>query len=440
MTGPDDRDWQAFTGQWRRSCATDAQLLAMGAAATVAFLVRCGDRAVAFVFERGRLGSEVSTRPEADFEVSAAAPVWERFWQPMPRPPYQSLFSMLARVPGVKVSGDQLRFAQHAHLVRRILEIGRTVRCGGEALETGPLPPAPGGPEPVTGHYRLLTIGEKPTRVYYEEAGEGRDVILLHTAGADARQWYHVMNDPRLLRRCHMVAFDLPWHGRSMPPRGMWPGSYALTTSTYATTVEALADALSLDRPLVVGCSMGGQICLELAYRSPGRFAAVIACEASDHVTGRQVGWAKDPRVNQALFVPEWVYGLMAPQSPAEYRDEVWWEYSQGGFGTYHGDISFYSGEWDARLRVGDIDTGRCPVFMLTGEYDYSCTPEMSRHTAAKIPGARFQMMHGVGHFPMAENPPVFIDYLLPVLDEIDGLGGAGPGGPPRREPADGTS
>jgi pimeloyl-ACP methyl ester carboxylesterase len=106
----------------------------------------------------------------------------------------------------------------------------------------------------------------------------------------------------------------------------------------------------------------------------------------------------------------------MAPQSPAECAAEIWWHYSQGGCGTFPGDIHFYSGDWDARDRVHRIDTSRCPLTMLTGEYDYSCTAEHSAETAAKIPGARFAMMPGIGHFPFAENPALFTDHLLAAL------------------------
>jgi hypothetical protein len=59
--------------------------------------------------------------------------------------------------------------------------------------------------------------------------------------------------------------------------------------------------------------------------------------------------------------------------------------------------------------------------YLLTGEYDFSCTPEDTRLTAEKIPGARFTLMTEIGHFPMAENPAQFRRYLLPVLDEIRG-------------------
>jgi pimeloyl-ACP methyl ester carboxylesterase len=69
---------------------------------------------------------------------------------------------------------------------------------------------------------------------------------------------------------------------------------------------------------------------------------------------------------------------------------------------------------------VARIDTNRCRLFMLTGEYDYSCTVEMSAATAAKIPGVKFQAMNGIGHFPFAENPTLFAEYLRPILDELD--------------------
>ena len=58
---------------------------------------------------------------------------------------------------------------------------------------------------------------------------------------------------------------------------------------------------------------------------------------------------------------------------------------------------------------------------MLTGEYDYSCTPEASRDTAAKIDGARLEIMRGLGHFPMSEDPVRFKSYLMPVLEDISG-------------------
>lgn len=378
-------EWESLVQSWHAACSQDGELRRLGAAGSVAFGVRFDDASVRFGFRSGQF---VENPESVDFEVAASTADWERFFRPEPRPPYQNFFGMLMRVPDAQVLGDELRFAQYAHLVRRVLDIGREVATGSRpSAETAPAT-VPDEPEPVVGRYRHLDVHGERVRIFYEQAGTGRDVLFLHTAGADGRQFCHLMNDPDLLARCRMVTFDLPWHGRSFPPAGAIPGAHALTTDYYADVVMAVVEALGLVQPIVVGSSMGGEICLELAYRHPDRLGGVVACEASDHVPGRQVTWARHPEVNQALFVPEWVDGLIAPQSPAEYRREVWWGYSQGGFGTFFGDILFYSGDWDARDRVALIDTARCPVVMLTGEYDYSCTPDMSQETAEKIPGA----------------------------------------------------
>lgn len=69
---------------------------------------------------------------------------------------------------------------------------------------------------------------------------------------------------------------------------------------------------------------------------------------------------------------------------------------------------------------MADIDTSRCPVVLLTGEHDYSCTPEMSEKTTEKIPGAVFRVMPKLGHFPIADNPPLFVPYLLEAIETID--------------------
>jgi pimeloyl-ACP methyl ester carboxylesterase len=111
--------------------------------------------------------------------------------------------------------------------------------------------------------------------------------------------------------------------------------------------------------------------------------------------------------------------GLIAPHAPEESRWETLWMYAQSGPGVFRGDLHFYRVEGDLRDRVDRIDTRRCPLYLLTGEYDFSCTPEDTRATAARIPGARLTIMKELGHFPMSEHPERFRTYLLPVLDEI---------------------
>jgi pimeloyl-ACP methyl ester carboxylesterase len=403
---------------WRAACAQDAVLAAWAGPWSVCFAIARGGAATVFALHDGRVQPGGGAPA---FTLSAPDAVWDRFLQPVPPRHHHGIFAMLYRVPDFAIQGEQLAFMQHAHVVRRVLDIGKWLALG----QSGPAPvwlnPGAGqrAAPAATGAYVPVQAGGTAYRVYCETAGRGRDLLCLHTAGADSRQFHGLMADPRLTANHRLVAFDLPWHGKSPPPDGAMPGAWRLDTELYVQLIMGFIAAAGLQRPIVLGASMSGEICLELAYRHPAAFTGIVACEASERIERRQTHWAAHPQVNQAFFVPEWIRALCAPQSPAEYCADIAWGYGQGGPAVFFGDIAFYSGDWDARERVAQIDTDRCRLFMLTGEYDYSCTVEHSAATAARIPGVRFQAMQGIGHFPFAENPALFAEYLLPILAEL---------------------
>jgi pimeloyl-ACP methyl ester carboxylesterase len=116
------------------------------------------------------------------------------------------------------------------------------------------------------------------------------------------------------------------------------------------------------------------------------------------------------------------VSGLIAPTAPLAERWETLWHYMQSGPGVFKGDLYFYTTpEGDARGKLAGIDIKRCPLFLLTGEYDYSCTAEATLAIAGRT-GAPATIMKDLGHFPMSENPEKFNGYLLPVLEKIRAL------------------
>jgi len=277
------------------------------------------------------------------------------------------------------------------------------------------------GFEPITGRYLTVDILGTPNRIYIEESGKGIPVVCLHTAGADSRQYRHLQNDPEVLDRFRVVAFDLPWHGKSLPPEGWWEQEYLLTGELYRATVMAVIEALGLESPIVVGCSMAGSLVLELALAHADRLRGVVGFSGAAKVEGRFDDWSLFPDVNSNQSVPSWTYGLMAPQSPEVARREVWWIYAQGGPGIYRGDTFYYSNEVDLRGREHEIDTDACPVYLFTGEYDYACSAEETAATIAAIPGGRGGAMDGIGHFPISENYPVCKTYLWPALLDIAG-------------------
>ena len=91
----------------------------------------------------------------------------------------------------------------------------------------------------------------------------------------------------------------------------------------------------------------------------------------------------------------------------------------QGGPGVFKGDLYFYWHDGDFDDRSNLINTTKCPVYLLSGEYDCSCTPERTLETASRIDGAKATIIPGIGHFPMSENPELFKSYIHPILDKI---------------------
>lgn len=279
-----------------------------------------------------------------------------------------------------------------------------------------------GESEPLEGRYVWIECQEETYRTYYEVAGRGDvPLVLLHTAGADSRQYHHLQTDEAILDRFTVYAFDMPWHGKTLPPRNeeWWTEEYRLTTDFYEDFIMRFLDAMDVTQPVVLGCSMGGAIVLRLARVHGEALRAVIGLESTAFAPTRDIGYLDHPHVDSEVVRPEWVYGLQAPQSPEQYKRDSWWYYSQAGHNVYLGDLHFYAEDWDAREDVTDIDTDECEVYLLTGEYDFSAAPHDTQAVADRIDGAYFEVMGELGHFPMVENPERFKEYLDPVLTEI---------------------
>ena len=274
--------------------------------------------------------------------------------------------------------------------------------------------------EPIVGRYLRLGLLGRPHRLYLEEAGQGIPLLCLHTAGSDGRQFRGLMNDKRVTQDFRVIAFDFPWHGKSSPPAGWQDEEYRLTADSYTGIVMAFIVALGLERPVVMGCSIGGRVVLHLALRHPGAFRALIGLESSAHVDPYyDTTWLHRPDVHGGEVAAGAVSGLVAPQAPPADRWETLWHYMQSGPGVFKGDLYFYGIDGDIRAELGRIDTAQCRLYLLTGEYDYSCTPEDTLAVARAVPGAKVAIMKELGHFPMSENPPLFLSHLTPILAEI---------------------
>jgi pimeloyl-ACP methyl ester carboxylesterase len=278
----------------------------------------------------------------------------------------------------------------------------------------------------VTGRYVYLTVQGVEYRVYFEEAGSGTPVVLQHTAGCDNRQWRHLVEDGEITDEFRLIALDLPYHGKSLPPTSeeWWKSEYTLSEEFLLAFHVAFADALELDQPIYVGCSMGGHLAADIALKHPERYRAVVGIEAALHSHGmeRILPWLYHPEIGNDTK-PALMYTLCAPESPEEFVRETVWVYSQGAPPVFKGDLEYYMVGHDLTDAARDIDTAAIGVWILSAEYDWAAPPAACELLAAEVQGSHFVPMRGIGHFPMSENPEKFREIILPILREAALLG-----------------
>ena len=203
----------------------------------------------------------------------------------------------------------------------------------------------------IIGRYIYLSIDGIEYRVFYEEAGQGIPLLLGHTAGSDGRQYRHLMCDPEVTANFRTIAFDLPFHGKSLPPHGVewWKQEYNMTKKFMMEFPNTLARELDLDRPVYLGSSMGGHLAVDLASNHPDRYRATIAVEgalrsAAEYVEVGMAGIRKEfdnPNVSRNSIGAAMLLNI-SPYSPEANVREIQWEYQCGGPGIFAGDLYYY--------------------------------------------------------------------------------------------------
>lgn len=348
--------------------------------------------------------------------LCADEPAWESFTLPCPPVGFHSFTAAVRDPARLQVDGEAVHIAQSLHALERFFELLRG------QVDDPAQPASHSGLEHITGRYaRLEGYAESDAPVYYERSGnpDGPALLMLHTAGADARQYHPLLADAALRADWDMYAFDMPAHGRSLPgDAGLWQG-YRLSKHAYTMACVAFIRSVVQRPAVVMGCSMGAAMALCLGRTHPADVTGIVALEAPYRAPGRKTPYLAHPQVNQAAHNPSYVRGLMSPASPLQQRRIAAWIYAQGGFQVYPGDLSFYSEEFDAERDLTGLDGTGKPVHLLTGAYDYSASPADSQRVAALIPGAVFTEMPELGHFPMIENPTALLSHLRPVMQRL---------------------
>ena len=166
----------------------------------------------------------------SDFILEATEFAWRELQKPFPKPGFQCL-STMRRTQNLIVNGNTKKFNQNLLLLEMLFS---------NIVDTPPQHNLLHVPfiEKTRGQYLNLSFENLNYRIFFEEAGSGIPLVCLHTAGSDSRQYRHLLNDSEITKNFRIIAFDLPWHGKSSPPTGFAETEYRLTTSSYVNLVR----------------------------------------------------------------------------------------------------------------------------------------------------------------------------------------------------------
>jgi len=239
-------------------------------------------------------------------------------------------------------------------------------------------------------------------------------VVFLHGVGGSARIWAPQMAS-FAAAGFRPVALDMLGYGvREAVDR--------MDFEMLASDIEEQIAQHHLDRPVLVGHSMGGLLAQTLLRRGPRAYrAAVLSCTspAFGDATGAfqkkfvadRLG-PLDAGRTMAELAPAMVAAVSGPAADPAGRKLAIETIAATPERSYRAAVHCLVG-FDERANLTRIEV---PTLCLSGEHDRLAPPAMMERMAARIPGARYVCLKGVGHLPNVEAPHAFDGAVLDFL------------------------
>ena len=247
--------------------------------------------------------------------------------------------------------------------------------------------------------------------LYYETAGEGSTVLLIHGLGSSVRDWEFQVGE--MARSHRVIAFDVRGHGRSSRP----PGPYSV--AEFAQDAVALLRHLNAAPAHVVGLSMGGMIAFQMAVDSPESVRSLVIANSGPATILQK---ASQRAMVKLRFAVVRLLGMRAlarmiaqPVFPKPEQQQLRQTFmnrlAENDPRAYLDALRAIDG-WSVAEHISKI---RCPVMVIASDQDY--TPvEWKRAYAAQIPGAVVAVLRDSRHVAPMDQPEEFNRVVLEFL------------------------
>ena len=251
----------------------------------------------------------------------------------------------------------------------------------------------------------MNTVEVDGLRVAYRRAGDGPPLVLLHGAFSDSRTWRPQLEG--LSDEFTVIAWDAPGCGGSSDP----PKTFG--RDAYANCLEGFLKELALDRPRVLGLSLGSVLALELYRRRPGNVHSLVLASAYAGWTGslpREEVATRSRRAWRDLDRPqsEWVsdylptfFSRSVDQQILDLAETMILDSRPAGLAAA---LRAFAA---ADLR-DVLPTITVPTLLLYGESDQRSPEPVSHDLHARIPGSELVFLADAGHDSNLEAPTAF--------------------------------
>jgi pimeloyl-ACP methyl ester carboxylesterase len=257
--------------------------------------------------------------------------------------------------------------------------------------------------------------------LYYEDAGRGRALVMAHGFSATARMWEGQVATFR--DRYRIITYDARGQGRSEVPAD--PAAYS--QPIMVEDLLQLIAHLGLDRPLICGLSMGGNVVLNTALAHPDAVSGAVICgtgagsEDPSAWSATIQGWIdllEGPGIEAfaAMYLADPILANYADRSPAA-REFLWKAITSNTAAGLalglRGTVGRRPPVYSLRDRLARLAV---PAAIVVGDRDHWCT-QVGAFLAATIPGAELVEITDSGHMSNLEQPEQFNRAVSRVLE-----------------------
>lgn len=258
-------------------------------------------------------------------------------------------------------------------------------------------------------------------RIYHEIAGDGTPLVMIHAGVADSRQWSNELD--HYASRFRVLRYDMRGYGNSEPVDGEY---------SHLRDLISLLDHLHIDQPgVLMGCSMGGGVAMNLALEQPSLVRALIMVDSGP--PGLTLDVPPPPKAAEVekafekgdldmvveLETQLWFDGTgrESTQVNQEMRRLV---YEMNHTALIHETKQLGTRLPDTEVQAVDrLNELAIPVLVIVGEHDTPYMLAAADFMTNKIPLARKVVINDAAHLPNLDHPDVFQKGVNDFLESV---------------------